>query len=60
MFTVEADQLDNETYQKIVDIWQSPEVTAALDEDSNGTAVQVQRTADELNEILDRLTEEYK
>ena len=60
VFTVEADQLDNETYQKIVDIWQSPEVTAALDEDSNGTAVQVQRTADELNEILDRLTEEYK
>ena len=60
VFTVSGDDLDNETYEKLVDVWQSPEVTAALDEDSNGTAVQVQRSKEELNEILDRLVEEYK
>ena len=60
VFTVTGDDLDNETYEKLVDVWQSPEVTAALDEDSNGTAVQVQRSKEDLNEILDRLVEEYK
>ncbi|OEY13379.1 MetQ/NlpA family ABC transporter substrate-binding protein [Corynebacterium sp. Marseille-P4321] len=60
VFTVSADDLDNATYEKLVEVWQSPEVTEALNEDSNGTAVQVQRTKEELNEILDRLTEEYK
>ena len=60
VFTVSGDDLDNETYEKLVDVWQSPEVTAALDEDSNGTAVQVQRSKEDLNEILDRLVEEYK
>ena len=60
VFTVSGEDLDNETYAKLVDVWQSPEVTAALDEDSNGTAVQVQRSKEELNEILDRLVEEYK
>ena len=60
VFTVSGDDLDNETYEKIVDVWQSEEVTAALNEDSNGTAVQVQRSKEELNEVLDRLVEEYK
>ena len=60
VFTVSGDDLDNETYAKLVDVWQSEEVTAALNEDSNGTAVQVQRSKEELNEILDRLVEEYK
>lgn len=60
VFTVSGDDLDNPTYEKLVDIWQSPEVTAALDADSNGTAVQVKRTKEELNEILDTLTEDYK
>ena len=60
VFTVKADEVDNPTYEKLVEIWQSAEVTAALNEDSNGTAVQVQRSKEELNEILDRLVEEYK
>ena len=60
VFTVSGDDLDNETYAKLVDVWQSEEVTAALNEDSNGTAVQVQRSKEELNEVLDRLVEEYK
>ena len=60
VFTVKADEVDNPTYEKLVEIWQSPEVTEALNEDSNGTAVQVQRSKEDLNEILDRLVEEYK
>ena len=60
VFTVSGDDLDNETYAKLVDVWQSEEVTEALNEDSNGTAVQVQRSKEDLNEILDRLVEEYK
>ena len=46
--------------EKLVEIWQSPEVTEALNEDSNGTAVQVQRSKEDLNKILDELVEEYK
>ena len=60
VFTVKADEVDNPTYEKLVEIWQSAEVTEALNEDSNGTAVQVQRSKEDLNEILDRLVEEYK
>ena len=60
VFTVKADEVDNPTYEKLVEIWQSPEVTEALNEDSNGTAVQVQRSKEDLNKILDELVEEYK
>ena len=59
VFTVHGDDLDNETYKKLVDIWHSDEVTNALEEDSNGTAVQVDRSADELNDILDKLVKDY-
>ncbi|WP_291313143.1 MetQ/NlpA family ABC transporter substrate-binding protein [Corynebacterium sp. UBA2622] len=60
VFTVRANDIDNETYAKLVDAWQSDEVTAALNEDTGGTAVQVKRPKEELNGILDRLVEEYK
>ena len=60
VFTVKAEDVDNETYAKLVEAWQSDAVTEALNEDSNGTAVQVQRSKEELNEILDELVEEYK
>ena len=60
VFTVKADEVDNPTYEKLVEIWQSAEVTEALNEDSNGTAVQVQRSKEDLNKILDELVEEYK
>ena len=60
VFTVKAEDVDNETYAKLVDAWQSDTVTEALNEDSNGTAVQVKRSPEELNKILDELVEEYK
>ena len=60
VFTVRAEDVDNPVYAKLVDVWQSPEVTEALNEDSGGTAVQVDRDKEELGGILDRLVEEYK
>ena len=60
VFTVKAEDVDNETYAKLVDAWQSDAVTEALNEYSNGTAVQVKRSPEELNTILDELVEEYK
>ena len=60
VFTVKADQVDNEIFEKLVEVWHSDEVTEALNQDSGGTAVQVKRDNQELNEILDRLVEEYK
>ena len=60
VFTVKAEDVDNETYAKLVEAWQSDAVTEALNEDSNGTAVQVKRSPEELNKILDELVEEYK
>ena len=60
VFTVKAEDVDNETYAKLVEAWQSDAVTEALNEDSNGTAVQVKRSPEELNTILDELVEEYK
>ncbi|MEX3505186.1 MetQ/NlpA family ABC transporter substrate-binding protein [Corynebacterium sp. LK2510] len=60
VFSVRAEDIDNETYAKLVDAWQSDAVTEALNQDSGGTAVQVNRPKEELNEILDKLVEEYK
>lgn len=60
IFAVRAEDIDNPTYEKLVEIWQTPEVTEALNEDSNGTAVQVQKSKEDLNKILDRLVEEAK
>ncbi|SDM12011.1 D-methionine transport system substrate-binding protein [Corynebacterium mycetoides] len=60
VFTVKGDQLDNVAFEKLVEVWHSDEVTEALNQDSGGTAVQVKRSKEELNEILDGLVEEYK
>ncbi|WP_342319086.1 MetQ/NlpA family ABC transporter substrate-binding protein [Corynebacterium mayonis] len=60
VFSVRAEDVDNDTYAKLVDAWQSDAVTEALNRDSGGTAVQVKRSKEELNDILDKLVEEYK
>ncbi|AWB83442.1 MetQ/NlpA family ABC transporter substrate-binding protein [Corynebacterium liangguodongii] len=60
VFTVRAEDVDNPIYARLVEVWHSPEVTDALNKDSGGTAVQVKRDKEELNAILDKLTEEYK
>ena len=60
IFAVRSEDIDNPTYEKLVELWQTPEVTEALNEDSNGTAVQVNKSKEDLNAILDRLVEEAK
>jgi len=60
VFAVRADDVDNPTYEKLVEIWHTPEVTDALNFDTNGNAVQVDRPKDELNEILERLEKDFR
>ncbi|AGP31485.1 MetQ/NlpA family ABC transporter substrate-binding protein [Corynebacterium terpenotabidum] len=47
-----ADQVDNADYLKLVEIFHDPEVQAAVQEDTNGSAVEVTTSAEELQEIL--------
>ena len=55
VFAAQADRIDDETLNKLVELWQTPEVEEAVAKDSKGTSVPVYREQDELNEILDRL-----
>ncbi|MCG7279140.1 MetQ/NlpA family ABC transporter substrate-binding protein [Corynebacterium imitans] len=58
VFAARAEDKDNPTYTKLVELWHDPAVTEAVQEDSRGTAVEVTRQADELNDILQRLQEQ--
>ena len=55
VFAAQADRIDDETLNKLVELWQTPEVAEAAAKDSKGTSVPVYREKSELNEILDRL-----
>ena len=55
VFAAQADNIDDETLNKLVELWQTPEVAEAAAKDSKGTSVPVYREQAELNEILDRL-----
>lgn len=55
VFAARAEDLDNPTYNRLVELWRDPAVAAAVQEDSKGTAVAVERTQAEGNEILARL-----
>ena len=55
VFAAQADNIDDETLNKLVELWQTPEVAEAAAKDSKGTSVPVYRDKAELNEILDRL-----
>ena len=58
VFAARAEDKDNPTYTKLVELWHDPAVTEAVQEDSRGTAVEVTRQAEELNDILQRLQEQ--
>ena len=58
VFAARAEDKDNPTYTKLVELWHDPAVTEAVQEDSRGTAVEVTRPAEELNDILQRLQEQ--
>ncbi len=57
VFATRAEDADDERLNKLVELWHSPEVMDAVAQDSQGTAVEVERTQEELAEILNRLQE---
>lgn len=58
VFATTSDRVNDEDLLKLVEIWHSDEVTEAVQFDSSGTAVAVERDQDELNDILERLESE--
>lgn len=59
-FVVRAEDKDREDVQKLVELWHSPEVQAAVEEDSKGTSISVERSAEDLQAILARLEEQQR
>lgn len=59
-FVTRAEDKDDPTYLKLVEIWHDPAVQAAVAESSKGTAVQVQRDGPELEQILDRVEQSIR
>ncbi|TDC50913.1 methionine ABC transporter substrate-binding protein [Jiangella ureilytica] len=53
VWVARSDEADNETFQRLVELYHSPEVEAASSQASGGTAVFIDNPADELSEILD-------
>ncbi|SED65550.1 MetQ/NlpA family ABC transporter substrate-binding protein [Jiangella alba] len=52
VWVARSDEVDNETFQRLVELYHSPEVEAASSEASGGTAVFTDNPSDELSEIL--------
>ena len=55
VFAARSEDISDETLNKLVELWQTPEVAEATAKDSKGTSVPVYRDQKELNDILDRL-----
>ncbi|AWB83443.1 MetQ/NlpA family ABC transporter substrate-binding protein [Corynebacterium liangguodongii] len=55
VFAARAGDIDNETLNKLVEIWHDPKVIEANEQDSKGTSVEVTRDKAELNDILTKL-----
>ncbi|WP_048760761.1 MetQ/NlpA family ABC transporter substrate-binding protein [Corynebacterium vitaeruminis] len=60
IFVTKAENADNPKYAELSKIWHSEEVQDAVAEDSKGTSVPVDRSAKELQEILDRVEEQQR
>ncbi|MHA2788144.1 MetQ/NlpA family ABC transporter substrate-binding protein [Corynebacterium sp. S7] len=60
VFAARAEDISDPTLNKLVELWHSPEVTEAVAQDSEGSAVQVTRDQSELNDVLARLEEASK
>ena len=52
-----AEDKDNPTYRKVVELFHHPEVQEALKAESRGTSVPVQRSQEELEDILVKLSD---
>ncbi|AGF71629.1 MetQ/NlpA family ABC transporter substrate-binding protein [Corynebacterium halotolerans] len=57
VFVTRAEDADDPRLNRLVELWHSDEVMAAVAEDSQNTAIEVERTREELAEILERLEE---
>lgn len=55
IWAARAEDAENETYLELVEIYEDPEVQDALLEASGGTAVLANQSAEELQEILERV-----
>ncbi len=55
IWAARADDAENETFLELVEIYEDPEVQDALQEASGGTAVLANQSAEELQEILERV-----
>ena len=58
VWAVRADDADNETLHELAKLWKDQKVTDAVLKSSGDTAVAVDRSHEELQEILDRLEEQ--
>ncbi|MCS4535904.1 MetQ/NlpA family ABC transporter substrate-binding protein [Corynebacterium sp. HS2168-gen11] len=59
-FVVRAEHKDDANVKKLAELWHDPKVLAAVAEDTKGTSVPVQRTQEELIEILKRLEDQKR
>ena len=57
-FVVRAEDANNEQIKKVAEIWRTKAVQDAVAEDSKGTSVPVEKSAEELKEILDRVAKQ--
>ncbi|WP_237233903.1 MetQ/NlpA family ABC transporter substrate-binding protein [Rothia nasisuis] len=60
LFVAKADQADNETYKKIVELFHTEEVQAVVQEDTQGTAVEVTTDVADLRSTLADLEEQKR
>ena len=60
IWVTSADQVDDERFATLVDLWHSEEVEAAALEESGGTAVFVNNSPEELQEILAGIEENLR
>ncbi|AHI21944.1 MetQ/NlpA family ABC transporter substrate-binding protein [Corynebacterium vitaeruminis] len=58
VFVTKQDKKDDPNIAKLVELWHTQPVQDAIAEDSKGTSVEVQRTPEELQSILDRLEQQ--
>lgn len=60
VFVTKAEDKDDENVAKLVELWHTKEVQDAVAEDSKGTSVSVERSAEDLQKILKRLEDQNK
>ncbi|HJG45089.1 MetQ/NlpA family ABC transporter substrate-binding protein [Corynebacterium variabile] len=61
VWAARADDIDNEDYLKLVELFHDPDVQKAVQEDTSGSAVEVTgKSQDDLNKILEDTEEQFR